>query len=74
MPELGVLGDERRPAARVHAGVVEDDDLGAVLGHPVVAAREVLRLADDDGTDPELADQAAAVPAGESVVTMTQSA
>ena len=45
-------------------GVVEDDDLGPVLGHPVVAADEVLRLADDHGADLELADEPAAVPAG----------
>ena len=44
-------------------GVVEQDDPAAVLGHPGVAALEVVRLADHHRADPELAQQPAAVPA-----------
>ena len=43
--------------------VLEQHDPAAVLGHPVVAALEVPRLADHDRADAELAQQPAAVPA-----------
>ena len=59
-----MLGDEGAPSSSMHSGSSRIDDLGAVLGHPFVAAGEVLRLADHHRADLELADEAAAVPAG----------
>ena len=47
-----------------HVGVVEDDDLDAVLGEPVVPAVEGPGLADDEPGDAELTHQPAAEPAG----------
>src|ERR1043165_3447461 len=45
-------------------GRIEIDYGDAVLTEPIDATREVARFADDDGTDAELADQSAAIPAG----------
>src|SRR5260370_40838779 len=45
-------------------GGVEVDDLDAIFAEPVDAAVEVGGLADDHGGDAELADEAAAIPAG----------
>jgi hypothetical protein len=44
--------------------VMEIDDLGAVFAEPVDAALEIHGLADNDCANPELADKAAAIPAG----------
>ncbi len=61
-PELGVGLNEA--AQQLDAlGIVERDDRSSVLGHPVVAADEVLCFAHDDGAYLELADEAAAIPA-----------
>jgi adenine/guanine phosphoribosyltransferase-like PRPP-binding protein len=62
-PQLGVLGDER--AEQLDAfGVVEIENLDAEPGQPVVAARKGARLPDHNGADPELSDEAAAIPTG----------
>src|SRR5437867_6461327 len=67
------LADVLVPDGRVRLGVPgqhvdallrrEIDDLHAVLGEPVDAAREVHRFADEHRANPELAHEPAAVPA-----------
>ena len=62
VPEVGVLGDEVAEELGAR-GVVEDDDLDAEFSEPVVAAVEVLALADHDRADVELTHEPRAVPA-----------
>ena len=57
------LAAMKSPSSSMHSRVVEQHHPAAVLGHPGVAALEVLRLADHHGADAELAEQPAAVPA-----------
>ena len=52
----GVRVDERRQQRRA-LGVVQKDDLHAELFEPLVSPVEVLGLANDDGTDVELANE-----------------
>ena len=63
VPDGGVGGDV--VAHHGDAGEVgEVDDLDAEVAEPVLAAGEVDALAEDDGAEAELADEAGAVPAG----------
>jgi len=63
VPEGGVGGDVVAHHGNA-VGVGEVDDVYAEVAEPVFAAGEVLALADDDGLEAELADEAGAVPAG----------
>jgi len=63
VPDFGVRGD----IIRHHVDAllaVEVDDADAVFSKPLNAALEVAAFADDEGSDVELADEAAAIPAG----------
>src|SRR5581483_4977394 len=62
-PELRVILDESAQHVDTRFRV-EIGYLNTSVGEPMLAALEVDRLADDDLCDPELADKAAAVPAG----------
>jgi len=62
VPDFGMLGDEGVEEFAAF-GVVEIDHVNAVLAEPINASREGTAFADHHGSDAELADQAAAVPA-----------
>src|SRR5690349_18764952 len=62
VPNFGMGGDVLGEEVDAVGGI-EVDDGDAVVAEPVEAAGEVDRFADDDGTDAELADEAAAIPA-----------
>lgn len=63
VPDFGVLADV--VGEEVGAGRrVEVDDFDSGGAEPVEASGEVARFADDEGAEAELADEAAAVPAG----------
>ena len=63
VPDVGFFGDEF--LEEVDALLrVEVDDADAVFDEPVEAAAEADGLADDDRSDLELTDEAAAIPAG----------
>jgi hypothetical protein len=63
VPDRGICGDVIGEQADAFVGV-QVDDSDTAFAQPIDAAAEVDRLADDDRPDVELADQAAAVPAG----------
>ena len=63
VPDVGFLGDELFEKVDAFLGV-KVDHADAVFDEPVEAAAEGDGLADDDGSDLELADEAAAIPAG----------
>jgi hypothetical protein len=63
VPNVGFFGDEF--LEKVDALLrVEVDHADAIFDEPVEAAAEADRLTDDDCSDLELADEAAAIPAG----------
>src|ERR1700678_914745 len=59
VPDVGTGGDEVGEQGDTLV-VVHIKHLAAVLGEPVVAAREVARLTEDEGSDAELAHEPAA--------------
>src|SRR5215472_11689310 len=63
VPDFGVLSDVGNEEVDAFGGV-EVDDLDAGGAQPVQASGEVAGLADDDGAEAELADEATAVPTG----------
>jgi hypothetical protein len=63
VPDVGFLGDELFEKVDAFLGV-KVDHADAVFDEPIEAAAEGDGLADDDGSDLELADEAAAIPAG----------
>ena len=63
VPEGGVCGDVVAHHGDA-VGVGEVDDVDAEFAEPKLAAGEVDALAEDDGAEAELADEAAAIPAG----------
>ena len=69
VPDLGVPCDifGQHLDTFVRMGV---EDFGAVFTEPIDAALKIHRLADDDGADAELPDEAAAIPAGSEGFTM----
>jgi len=69
VPNLGVVRNIFRKHLNTFFGM-EVDDFGAVLAQPIDAAAKIYGLADDNGANAKLADQAAAIPARASVVTM----
>ena len=62
IPNLGMSFDKFRKHLDALAGV-QIDDVHAVLTKPVDTALEIHGLADDNGPDPELPNQPAAIPA-----------
>src|SRR5229473_6405846 len=62
VPDFGMLGDEGLEQLAA-LGVVEVDDVDAVLAQPVEAAGKGAALAHDHRADAELAHQPAAIPA-----------
>src|SRR6266704_4236826 len=62
VPDRGVLRDVGRQHVDAFFGA-QVDDFNTILSQPIDAAAEIHRLPDNHGSDAELADQTAAIPA-----------